>query len=124
MKKILLVFSLVIICGSLIFTVSAASGNATIVQGGATYELIEKTGTDVYAYVKASYMSTAPINVHAIMQKKFLAWWTNQANAIIPVSRTGLTHYAQFAANAPGTVKGIFKNLTNGSTLTGRFEVK
>jgi len=123
LKKVFSALLMLTACFLFVVTVSAATGNGTITYGGTPFELIEDTGTDVYATVRASSLPNGSVNVNAIMQKKFLLWWTNQANAIVPVQTTNVTYYAQFAANAPGQVRALFDNLSSGRSLTGRFQL-
>lgn len=110
-------------CFLFVVTVSAATGNATINYDDVPYELIEHTGTTVYATINASSLPNGSVNINAIMQKKYFLWWTNQANAIVPVQTTNITYYAQYASNAPGQVKALFDNLTSKSSITGRFQL-
>lgn len=69
MKKLFSVLLMLTACFLFVVTVSAATGNGTITYGDTPFELIEDTGTDVYATVRASSLPNGSVSVNAIMQK-------------------------------------------------------
>ena len=124
MKKAVVAVIVFNVCFAFVSLVSAKSGSATLgYNSNYQIESDGNLGSSFTTTIYASSLTYSPTIETQTERKMFNLIWHDSGKSTRGITSTGVTYYTTWSANGSYATRATWKNITNGTSITGTFSL-